>query len=78
VNYNWDCAYSSRIVILAEGIDTFKLGPITTAGRIIPSNNLFFAGGKNLWLNGCLGVEPKRVAITLPDGLCDLWGNYFG
>jgi len=27
-----------------------------------------------LWLDGCLGVEP-RVGLTLAEGLCYTWGG---
>jgi hypothetical protein len=30
--------------------------------------------GKELWSNGCLGIEPRRVGIALADILCD-WGE---
>jgi hypothetical protein len=27
-----------------------------------------------LWLDGCLGVEP-RIGFALAEGLCDTWGG---
>jgi hypothetical protein len=29
---------------------------------------------KELWLDGCLGVEPRRDGITQAEGFCDLGG----
>jgi hypothetical protein len=59
INCNWGCAYANGIVVLAEGLDMFRPGDITTAGRMIPLDNLFFA--KILWMDICVGVELKRV-----------------
>jgi hypothetical protein len=43
MNYNWQCAYANRIVVLAEGLDVFRLWAIVTGGRMIPSDNFSFA-----------------------------------
>jgi hypothetical protein len=43
---------------------------------MIPSGNLSFA--KELWFDGCLGVERRRVGLALAEGLWDWWGSHFG
>jgi len=30
------------------------------------------------WLDGCVGVEPRRDGIALTEGLCYFVGNHFG
>jgi hypothetical protein len=42
INCNLGCAYANRIVVLAEGLDMFRLGAIATVGRMIPSGNFSF------------------------------------
>jgi hypothetical protein len=39
INYNWG---SNGIVVLADGLDMFRLGSVATSGRMIPSGKLFF------------------------------------
>jgi hypothetical protein len=48
INYNWGCA--NGIVVLAEGLDVFRLGAIATGGRMIPSGNLSFVK-RTVWMN---------------------------
>jgi hypothetical protein len=31
---------------------------------------------KELWLDGCLGVEPRKDAIALEEGFCDFEGSH--
>jgi hypothetical protein len=45
--------------LLAEGLDRFRIGAIGTGGNVNPSGNLSF--GKELWLDGCLGIERRRM-----------------
>jgi hypothetical protein len=33
INKNWGCAYTDGIVVLAEGLDIFRVGAIATGGR---------------------------------------------
>jgi hypothetical protein len=40
--YNWGCTYAKVIIVLAEGLDTFRPGP-TAGGRMIPPDNMSFA-----------------------------------
>lgn len=49
--------------LLAEGTDMFRIGAVGTGGNVNPSGNLSFR--KELWLDGCLGVEPRRDGLTL-------------
>jgi hypothetical protein len=42
INYNWGCAHAIRIVVLAEGLDTFRLMATNTGGSMISSDNLSF------------------------------------
>jgi hypothetical protein len=54
----------------------FRLGATSTGGKVNPSGNLFFT--KKLWLDGCLGVEPRRIGspvatLTWLGG----WWEYF-
>jgi hypothetical protein len=42
MNYNWGHAYGNRFVVLAEGLDMFRLGAFGTGGNMNPSGNLFF------------------------------------
>jgi hypothetical protein len=45
----------------------FRLGVIATDGRMI--HQAICPLQKEIWLDGCLGVEPRRVWITLADVL---------
>jgi hypothetical protein len=74
-NHNLGYAYTNGIVVLAEGLDMFRLGPIAFGGRMIPSGNLFFT--KRTLLDGCLGAEPRRDGITSAEGPCEFRGNHF-
>jgi hypothetical protein len=46
---------------MMESLDMFRQGAIATGGRMIPSGNLSIR--KELWLDGCLGVEARGVGI---------------
>jgi hypothetical protein len=72
MNYNRGYACANGIFVAAEGLDMFKLGAVATGGR--PSHQATCPLRKELWLVGCLGVEPRSVGIALADGLCDLGG----
>jgi hypothetical protein len=58
--YNkWGYAYFNGFVVLAEGLEMFRLGLLTLAGTrtcqaICPLR-------KELWLAGYLGVEPREM-----------------
>jgi hypothetical protein len=53
INSNWGCAYTNGIVVLAEGLDMFRLEPIAPGGRMIPSSNLSFAKRTLVvWMSG--------------------------
>jgi hypothetical protein len=53
---------------LAEGLDVFRLRAVAVGEDDPIRQNLSFA--KELWLDGCLGVEPRKVGIALAEGLC--------
>jgi hypothetical protein len=72
-NYNLGYAFANGIFALAEGLDMFRLDPIATGWRMIPSSICPLQ--KELWLDGCLGVEPRRVGNALAEGLSDLGGG---
>jgi hypothetical protein len=50
----------------------FMPGANATGGRMVPPGNLSLR--KELWLNVCLGADPRSVGIALTDGLCDSGG----
>jgi hypothetical protein len=75
INYDWGYACADGIVVLAEGLGMFRLGPIATGRRMITSSILSFA--KRNWLNGCLGVKLREVWIALVEDLCDLRGTFW-
>jgi hypothetical protein len=52
----------------------FIIGAVATGGKVNPSGNLSSLR-KELWLDGCLGVEPRRGGIVLAEGLCDFGGG---
>jgi hypothetical protein len=62
---------TTGLVVLAEGLHVFRLRVVATSGRKFLSSNLCLE--KELWLDGCLGVEPRYFEVSLPEGLCD-WG----
>jgi hypothetical protein len=35
MSYNWECAYRNGFHVSAEGLDIFRLGAVTTGGRVI-------------------------------------------
>jgi hypothetical protein len=39
---NWGYAYANGIVVLAEGLDMFRLRAIATGGKVNPTGNLSF------------------------------------
>jgi hypothetical protein len=51
LNANW-------FVVLAEGLDMFRLKPISSGRNMDQSGNLYFT---KRTLGGCLGVEPRRI-----------------
>jgi hypothetical protein len=58
--YNkWEYAYANGFVVLAEGLDMFRLGLLTLAG--IRTRQEICPLRKELWLAGCLGVEPREM-----------------
>jgi hypothetical protein len=77
------CAYVNGFVVLAEGLDVFRLRAIATGGR--GSHQAICPLKKELWLDGCLRVEPRKLGslwlkasvtsgrIILVEGLHD-WG----
>jgi hypothetical protein len=46
-------------VVLVEGLDMFRLGLFTLAG--IRTRQAICPLRKELWLAGCLGVEPREM-----------------
>jgi hypothetical protein len=40
MNCNWGHAYGKGFVVLAEDLETFRLGDIATGGKMNPSDNL--------------------------------------
>jgi hypothetical protein len=79
MKYNWGYAHAKRFV-LTEGLDVFRRECIPTTVRMITPGNLYFVGGKKkLWLDECLGVEPRRDGIGLAGSVCKFGvGGYFG
>jgi hypothetical protein len=71
--YNkWGYAYANGFVVLAGGLDMFRLGLLTLAGiwtrqAICPLQN-------ELWLPGCLGVEPREMGSLWLRARASLWG----
>jgi hypothetical protein len=58
--YNkWGYAYANWFVVLAEGLDMFRLVLLTLAG--IRTRQAICPLQKELWLAGCLGVEPRQM-----------------
>jgi hypothetical protein len=85
------CAYTNGIVVLAEGLDMFRLGPIAAGGRMIPSGNLSFTKINLVgWMSGSwaqkdwdhFGCKPLRLWDGGPFWLkiSATWGggDYFG
>jgi hypothetical protein len=56
------------ITVSAKGLDMFRLGPVAAGGKIIQSNNMFFA---NRTSDGCLDVESRTFRICLAEELYD-------
>jgi hypothetical protein len=54
----------------------FRPGAIATGGK--STRQTICPLRKDLWLCGCLGVEPRRDGIAFPEGFCDLGENNFG
>jgi hypothetical protein len=70
--YNkWGYAYANGFVVLAEGLDMFRLGLLTLEG--IRIREAICPLRKELWLAGYLGVEP-RDGIALVEGQSDFGG----
>jgi hypothetical protein len=58
--YNkWGYAYANGFVVLAEGLDMFRLRLLTLAGT--RTGQAICPLRKELWLAGCLGVEPREM-----------------
>jgi hypothetical protein len=57
--------------MLAQDLDVFRKRAVVPGKRMIPSHNLPFL--RELWLDGCLGVEARKVGLALADRPCD-WG----
>jgi hypothetical protein len=53
---NCGYSYANGTVVLAEGLDIFRVWALTIAARMIPSSNLL-----KLSLDGCLVVERRTV-----------------
>jgi hypothetical protein len=67
------CAYANEIVVLAEDLDVFKLRTVLIlVGRW--SHQAVCHLRKELWADGWLGGETRRVEIALTEGLCDSRG----
>jgi hypothetical protein len=63
------CAYANGIFIVVEGPDFFKLGAVTTIGRLYQAPCPLW---REFWLEGYLEVETRSVGFALAIGLCDL------
>jgi hypothetical protein len=58
--YNkWGYASANGFVVLAEGLDMFRLGLLTLAG--IRTRQAICPLREELCLAGCLGVEPREM-----------------
>jgi hypothetical protein len=53
MNSSWGYAYANGFVVLAEGLDMFRLGDIATGGNM--TRQAIYLLQKELWLDGCLG-----------------------
>jgi hypothetical protein len=69
---NLGCAYANGFVVLDKGLDVFRLGTVATGGR-----QAFCPLRKELWLDGCLGVEPRGMRCLWLKASAT-WGNHFG
>jgi hypothetical protein len=50
---NWGYAYGNGFVVLAEGLDMFRLGAIATGGNMNTSGNLSFTKRSLVgWMSG--------------------------
>jgi hypothetical protein len=55
----WGYAYANGFVVLAEDLDMFRLLLLTLAG--IRTSQAICPLRKELWLAGCLRVEPREM-----------------
>jgi hypothetical protein len=75
--YNkWGYAYTNGFVVLAEGLDMFRLGLLTLAG--IRTRQTICTIQKELRLAGCLRVEPRGMGSLWLRAWATLVGNHFG
>jgi hypothetical protein len=58
---NWGYAYINGIVVLAEGLNVFRLGAIATGGNM--TSQAICPLQKERRLDGYLGVEPKCMRL---------------
>jgi hypothetical protein len=68
----WGYAYANGFVVLADGLDMFRLGLLTLAG--IRTRQAICPLRKELWLAGCLGVEPRGMGSLWLRARASLWG----
>jgi hypothetical protein len=54
----------------------FRLGDADMGRKMKPSGNLSF--GKQLWLDGCLGLEPRWMGFPCLKTSAVWRGNHFG
>jgi hypothetical protein len=53
IHYNWVCAYSDGIFVLAEGLDMTRPRALATGKRMISSGNLSYAKRTLVgWMSG--------------------------
>jgi hypothetical protein len=71
--YNkWGYACANGFVVLAEGLDMFRLGLLTLAG--IRTRQAICPLRKELWLAGCLRVEPREMGSLWLRAWATFWG----
>jgi hypothetical protein len=68
---NWGYAYANGFVVLAEGLDMFRLVTVATGGNIKPSDNLL---RQELCLTGYFEGEPRLKGSAWPKAFESLGG----
>jgi hypothetical protein len=55
-NYSGNCAHADRVPVLVEGLNM-----ILEKTSATKSNIFWRGGGREFWLNGCLGSESRKA-----------------
>jgi hypothetical protein len=67
---NWGYAYANGLLSSLNIFRLLLLGGGLTPQAICPLR-------RELWLDGCLGIEPRRDGFALPEDLCNLRAESF-